>query len=332
MSQKLISILMPVKNAGRYLVPCINSILNQSHREWELIAINDHSEDESLETLLDLEAGDERITVIPNHGQGIVDALKTGFSSVTGELIHRMDADDIMPAYKLQRMMQFVEKGVVVTGKVKYFSDDWLVGLGFKNYEKWINENMEREDLISDMFVECPLPSPAWMLYKDDLESIGAFDTEILPEDYDLFFRMVRGNLRFKFLKEPIHEWRDSQSRTSRKDSRYFPMAYYPLKIHYFLELFRNRELELVLWGAGKKGKLLAGLLEEKNIKFTWITDNPKKWGIEIHGHKISSAEAQNLKGKQTIIAIAMPGEKMQIQSQLDDEGLEKAKDYWWFC
>ena len=59
-------------------------------------------------------------------------------------IFHRMDADDIMPINKLGLMIDHWKPKSVVTGKVSYFSSDWLVGLGFQNYEKWINQLMEK--------------------------------------------------------------------------------------------------------------------------------------------------------------------------------------------
>ena len=93
---------MPVKNAGPWLEECLQSIQKQSFVNWELIAVNDGSKDNSIEILIDFSSRDVRIQVLENPGSGIVDALSQALSKSTGTFISRMDADDVMPAEKLQ--------------------------------------------------------------------------------------------------------------------------------------------------------------------------------------------------------------------------------------
>lgn len=326
-----VSILMPVRNAMPYLSDCLTSIAEQTFNNWELIAVNDHSSDSSEAILKEFALRDSRVKLLNNRGKGIIEALRSAYLESDGELIHRMDADDIMPNRKLETLVGLWQKGSVVTGKVKYFSDDWLVGLGFQNYESWINGLMDKSDLWADLYMECPIPSPAWLIHRDDMNRIGGFDCDLLPEDYDLCFRMYASGLNVVCSKEIVHYWRDSQNRTSRKNEIYFPMSYYPLKVHYFLEL-EAKDAPLILWGAGKKGKLIARLLLDQKRNFTWMTDNPKKVGVEIAGKVVEAVDNQRLIGSKTILAVASPDDKTDIQARLDAWELTKAEDYWWFC
>ena len=92
----------------------------------------------------------------------------------------------------------------------------------------------------------------------------GAFDLDIYPEDYDLVFRFYKNNIKVVSSLKKLHLWRDYSSRTSRTDANYADNHFLDLKIKYFLELHYNHNSELVVWGAGKKGKLLAKKLSEK--------------------------------------------------------------------
>lgn len=322
---------MPVKNAGDYLLPCIRSIQRQQGVAWELVAVNDHSTDESNEILLSIAKEDERIHVFQNSGNGIIAALQTAYSMCSGTLIHRMDADDLMPELKLQRMASAIKKGTLVTGKVQYFSDEWLVGLGFQNYESWINQMAENGGHWVEIYKECPIPSPAWMILREDFERIGGFNSRLIPEDYDLCFRMYEHKMKVNALPEVVHLWRDSQNRTSRKIPEYFPMAYYPLKLHHFMQIDRMPSKELVLWGAGKKGKRIAQWLVERGQEFIWISDNKKKCGVSIYNVMIHNTDL-DLRGKQTILAMSSPDDKKVVQAKLDKDLLEPAHDYYWFC
>ena len=328
----MISILMPVKNAGLYLEECLDSILLQDYKDWELIAIDDHSSDNSRAILESYQLKDQRVKVLTNSGKGIVEALKTAYAQSKGNIIHRMDADDLMPKDKLTLMIGKLEQGSVVSGFVKYFSSDWMVGLGFQNYENWINGLIRHGNLWEDIYVECPIPSPAWLIYKEDFDRIGGFESDNIPEDYDLCFRMYEHKLKIIGVQQVVHYWRDSQYRTSRVLKEYFPMAYYPLKVQSFLRIDRNKNYPLVLWGAGKKGKLIAKLLMDEHEEFRWITDNQKKAGIRINDHLVELVDLKILEGAQTIIAVASPSDKTAISRQLKEMNLIKAADYWWFC
>jgi putative NADH-flavin reductase len=101
--------------------------------------------------------------------------------------------------------------------------------------------------------------------------------------------------------------------------------------VHYFLELHRDINKTLVLWGAGKKGKLVAKELLERNVMFTWITNNEKKIGKDIYGVVLKSDNEQELANGQIIISISSPAEKVEVQTRLKHERLVNNQDYYWF-
>jgi UDP-N-acetylmuramoylalanine-D-glutamate ligase len=152
-----------------------------------------------------------------------------------------------------------------------------------------------------------------------------------MPEDYDLAFRMLKHKLKVIRLKEVVHHWRDSETRVSRNEKQYFPIAYLPLKVHYFLELHWDKTKELIVWGAGKKGKLVAKELIKKKVPFTWMTNNDKKVGVDIYGVLLHTEKDQDLKKAQTLIAVSSPNEKVDVQRQLNEVELVNNVHYYWF-
>jgi glycosyltransferase involved in cell wall biosynthesis len=190
--RNLISILLPVRNAGKYLSACLESIQNQTETNWELIAIDDNSTDSSFEILsLFSRKLPEQIHVFKNEGKGIIPALRLAYSKCQGEFITRMDADDLMEKNKLASLRSLLVKngrGHVATGLVKYFSETKL-GEGYKKYEEWLNSLILENKSYDDIYKECVIPSPSWMCYQDDLKKCGAFEIQQYPEDYDLCFR-----------------------------------------------------------------------------------------------------------------------------------------------
>ena len=90
----LISVIVPVYNTEQYLPFCINSIINQSYKNIEIIIVNDGSLDGSPQICDDFEKKDSRISVIHQKHQGLVSARKTGVRSANGEYCIFVDSDD----------------------------------------------------------------------------------------------------------------------------------------------------------------------------------------------------------------------------------------------
>ncbi|MGB0177483.1 MAG: glycosyltransferase family A protein, partial [Owenweeksia sp.] len=118
-----------MKNAEPWIRECINSATRQGFTDWEWIWVDDHSTDATLELLTIHSQKDRRIRIFTNPGEGIIPALQTALEKSSGELITRMDADDIMPPDRLQLMTAAAQASpskTIVTGQVKYFSDTIL--------------------------------------------------------------------------------------------------------------------------------------------------------------------------------------------------------------
>lgn len=325
---------MPVKNAGAYLVACINSIIKQTEGNWQLVAINDHSTDDSLAYLLEHAKKDKRIEVYNNAGNGIIDALRLAYAKSKGDLITRMDADDIMAADKLTLLKQALLNngaGYVAVGAVEYFSEKTL-GNGYLKYANWLNELTQHHQNFSELYKECVVPSPCWMVYKTDLDACGAFDADVYPEDYDLCFRFYAQKLRIVGMSKVIHYWRDYPNRTSRTDEKYADNRFLDLKLHYFLKLDYRHTQNLTLWGAGDKGKYLARQLLELNVDFKWLCNNSKKIGHCIYGKIIVGLEDADISQAQYIIAVAQKNANNEIVDFMDVHYFKKGEDYFFFC
>lgn len=332
---ELVSIVMPVKNTSLFLEECLNSILNQTYVYWELLAVNDHSTDSSFDILDKYSKKDNRIKVFNNGGSGIIDALRLAYNKSSGVLITRMDSDDIMQPKKLELMVQDLQKngtGNIALGLVKYFSEEGI-GDGFSKYESWLNTLTKKGGNFLEIYKECVVPSPCWMVWKEDFEKSGGFNSEVYPEDYDLVFRFYQYGLKCLPSNELLHLWRDYPTRTSRTNEHYADSSFIEIKTNYFLQLHYDKSKNLVVWGAGKKGKFVAELLLKKNIPFQWICDNPKKIGKEIYNQKMLPFTAlDNIKNTQSIVTVASPKAQDEIKMYFDKRGQEPMDDYFFFC
>ncbi len=320
-----------MRNAMPYLNECIDSIKNQSLLNWELVVVNDHSTDNSLEVMKNYALNDERIRVFNATGKGIIEALQQAYEHTSGQFITRMDADDIMPPNKLKlfREKLYHLPQVVVTGKIKYIGEN--LREGYLKYEAWMNGLMKKHSHYQEIYRECVVPSPAWMIERELFESVGGFSEHTYPEDYDLTLRFYEHKVPIVAVQEVVHIWRDYQERTSRNDPHYAFNAFEELKTRYFLKIDYQKDKTLVLWGGGKKGKNIALLLQKHHIDFIWACNNQKKIGQEIYHQTMFDIDSvfNTDQSFQAIIAVAQPEEQTLIKKTLLTL---PHVDAFWFC
>jgi glycosyltransferase involved in cell wall biosynthesis len=332
----LVSIIMAVKDTEPYLPACLDSIIAQTYAHWELIAVNDHSSDNTPQILAAYAEKDKRIKVYHSTRHLLIPALQEAYKHAKGTLLNRMDSDDKMPDYKIELLVSEWEKygkDHVIAGGTEHFVDEGEVGNGFRRYEEWINEIAQKGIHYQEIYKECVIPSHSWMIHRDDFDRVGAFDSEVYPEDYDLCFRFYREGLRVIGLDKVLHYWRDRSDRISRTWECYKDNRYFDLKLRYFYELDRDKSRPLVLWGAGKNGKDLAKLVLQKGDSFRWICDNKKKIGKHIYGVLLEHFEVlPQLINPQIIIVVSSPKGKIEIKNQLISWDKRPVKDYWFFA
>lgn len=325
----LVSILMPAKDVESYISACIQSILDQTYSDWELIVVNDQSSDNTHQILNDFALKENRIKILKNSGKGIIDALKLAYQNSKGNFITRMDADDLMSKnkiFELVNLLQQKNEVQVATGYVEYFSDNEL-GEGYKKYANWLNNLVDKESHFSEIYKECVIPSPCWMMRRKDFEFIGAFNNDVYPEDYDLCFRMYAHKMKVGGVAKILHYWRDYNNRTSRTSKHYADNSFLELKMHYFLKLDFKKHKKLILLGAGKKGKQIAKILVNQNISFTWVTNNSKKIDLKIYDVLLENQVKTSFNQEnQVIVSIANPDEQKEISSKIE------SSEVFWFC
>ena len=134
----------------------------------------------------------------------------------------------------LLNSLQNLGRGHVAIGKVRYFSETGIAN-GYKRYEKWLNSLTIKGTNFDEIYKECVIPSPCWMVYREDLDRCKAFSSNVYPEDYDLAFRFYMQGLKPIKCNEILHYWRDYPSRTSRTDNHYSDNTFLDIKSNYFL-------------------------------------------------------------------------------------------------
>lgn len=181
---------MPVYNASRYLREAVESILTQSFRDFELIAVDDGSKDDSLAILREYEVKDPRVRIISRANTGIVGALNDGIAAARGEFIARMDSDDVSVPNRFEKQVAFLREHPdhVLLGSQVMLIDSEGAALCPKQDTEYTHEAIDQAHLAG----RWPLVHPTVMMRRDAVLSIGAYREKYQwLEDLDLFLRMA---------------------------------------------------------------------------------------------------------------------------------------------
>ncbi len=329
-----ICILLPFHNAAPWIKETVDSIQNQSFEDWELIAINDFSTDSSMIVLEKIAENDSRIQVHQNSQKGIIPALQLGLIHANGEFLTRMDADDIMPKNRLELMVNYMKslpEKSIVTGKVQYFSDK-PVSEGYLTYEAWLNERVIKKDYFDHIYRECVIASPNWLARINEIKDSNIFSELNYPEDYDMVFRWVKNGFSIHGIDEVTLLWREHPDRTSRNSEIYDQASFFNLKLNWFCELHDTNSMAIL--GAGRKGKLAANFLFNRQVNFNWYDLEWEKYGVAIFGEIIRNYELLEAKNaddnKEVKLLIAIyPKKKKPLLDFLAEKGFEVGKNAW---
>ncbi len=185
----LISVVMTVFNAETYLALAIDSILAQTFTDFEFIIVNDGSTDGSLRIMDEYSRRDSRIRVVNRENAGMAVAANQGLSLSRGELIARMDADDVAMPDRFARQVVYLREhpGCVAVGTwVMLVDPDGDPIMQWNSFTS--HDEIEREHLLGRGGAMC---HPSVMIRRSALDRIGGYRTGYDPaEDYNLFLRL----------------------------------------------------------------------------------------------------------------------------------------------
>lgn len=226
----LVSVILPVYNAEKYLSSAIESILNQTYKNIELIVINDGSTDESELIIQKIVERDSRIVPISRENKGLIYTLNEGISLSTGKYIARMDADDISNENRIATQVDYLEKN----------KDICLVGSFFDS----IDENdkflssitlCENDNEIKEwFFLGNPICHPSIMINKNIVGNDFLYDNDWdSAEDFELWIRL---SLKYRMynIPKPLIKYRIHSGSISSKKLKYQLTQSNKLRANYF--------------------------------------------------------------------------------------------------
>lgn len=201
-SNPLVSIVIPVHNGEKYIKESIDSCLNQTYNNIEIIVVDDKSEDRTLEILKEY---GQKLTVIPVEKQnGLGNVINIGIRESKGKYIARMDADDIMYPTRIEKQVQYLESNpncVAVGGQIDIIDEN-------SNITSHREYAIEDRDIKKNRFLFQPFAHPAVTLRKSTIESIGLYPENIWKVEDVKFFLILSTKGEFHNLKDTVLKYR----------------------------------------------------------------------------------------------------------------------------
>ncbi|MEO9966483.1 MAG: glycosyltransferase family 2 protein [Reichenbachiella sp.] len=330
MGSPLVSVILPYYNAGKALALAINSLLNQTFSDFELILVNNNSIDSSIDVAKRFAASDPRIRLMQEPQQGVVFAANTGMLKANGKYIARMDADDVAHPERLKLQFDHLESNLDISisaTQVKYKTENESLK-DFSHFVDWSNSLTSWEDIQQNLFVEFPVINPTLMFRRSMLREIGDLKDGHFPEDYEWFLRAIEIGHKVEKLPIPLLDWQDSETRLTRTDSRYESDAFFQIKTEYLAKRLKTIDQTRVwIWGAGRLGYKRSQLLLNEGIEIAGYIDIKKEKQLTdypcIHFEEID----RNLQ-PYIISYISNRGKREEVRSFLNAKGYHEGVNY----
>lgn len=189
-----VSIIIPCFNYGKYLSGAIESALNQTHKNIEIIVVDDGSTDKTIEI-----AGGYSVDVVSQKNQGLSSARNVGIEASLGEWIYPLDADDKIAKNCIKELL------------IKIYEDDADIGCpGLQEFGEKSNFRRIADDLTLENFEKSNKAHSSCMYKKDMWVNLGGYDEKMKEghEDWDFWVRALRHGYIMTSVNEPLFFYR----------------------------------------------------------------------------------------------------------------------------
>lgn len=215
-----VSIIIPVYNADKYLEECIESALNQTYRDIEIIAVDDGSTDKSLEILKKYA---DKITVIAKKNEGAASALNTGIMIAKGEWLKWLNADDVLYPNAVEQLLTEAENQSDKTNTIFYANYDFIDShgkiIGRKNEPNYNNLDSFNFNVI---LLDHHIGNQNTVLFsRSIMNRYGIFNEKLGQEDYELHLRYcIINHCRLHLVEKTVAKYRIHKNQISRANAK----------------------------------------------------------------------------------------------------------------
>lgn len=245
----LVSILLPVYNAENYIADAVRSIQAQTFRDFELIIINDGSNDRSEEILKSLARFDDRIRVISRANKGLVATLNEGIEEARGRWIARMDADDLALPTRIERQLNFLKQ----TGADLCGASVVTFGWCFPTQRRY---PLTHEAIKLQLLFNTAFAHPAVIGRREIFRRFRYEEEWHAIEDYELWTRVARSGYRMGNISTTLLRYRRTYSQVTARGRQRQDMARPKIAEIYRSREFRHIPAEILRYSHDRSGNL----------------------------------------------------------------------------
>jgi teichuronic acid biosynthesis glycosyltransferase TuaG len=214
---------MPAYNAEKYIADAIQSVLDQTYKDWELVVVDDGSTDSTGEIARRFAAGDGRIKYVFQENGRLGKARNTGIANANGSLLAFLDSDDLWLPEKLERQVQTqleTEADVVYSNAIIFYDSSSASGPTEFDIVPGRNEGTNMFDLL---LLRNSIPVLSVLMRMETFKKAGPFE-ESLPyhgcEDYDLWLKVAACGAVFYGLPEKLVRYRRHELAMTHRESK----------------------------------------------------------------------------------------------------------------
>lgn len=212
----LVSVVVPCYNHEKYVKETIESIVNQTYKNIELIVIDDGSKDNSVSLIQEL-ADKYGFTFIHRPNKGLSATLNEGIKLSKGKYFCACASDDMYMLDKIEKQVEFMESNPeygMCYGKIIEFDET-----GYKK-EREI-KNAKSGWIFDWLLIGCFIPAPATLLKKSIFEDIDYFDESLWIEDWDMWLR-ISSKFQIGFINEFLAYYRRHETNISKQSFKMY--------------------------------------------------------------------------------------------------------------
>ena len=213
----LVSVVVPCYNHEKYVAQTIESVINQTYKNIELIVIDDGSKDNSVEVIQEL-ADKYGFTFIHRPNKGLSATLNEGVKLSNGKYFSAIASDDILMLDKIEKQVEFMEANPdygMCYGKIVYFENSIENTLEYPNSNK---EGWLFDDLLN---YGCFIPAPSTFMRKEVFENVGEYDESLWIEDWDMWLRISQ-KYKIGYIDEYFAYYRKHDSNISSQSLKMY--------------------------------------------------------------------------------------------------------------